>query len=89
MMVVMIIPAIVVIVIAVRAGMMIMMMMAATMMVIMPPTVMVMTIIADICAGSPRMSVWVICGSRLVALHSDFDGLGPAVKLAPAGLWDQ
>jgi exodeoxyribonuclease V alpha subunit len=28
-------------------------------------------------------------GKRLVALHSDFDGLGPAVKLAPAGLWDQ
>jgi len=52
MMVVMIIPAIVVIVIAVRAAMM----MAATMMVMMPPTVMVMTSIADICAGSPRMS---------------------------------
>src|SRR6266699_1092968 len=52
MMVVVIIPAIVVIVIAVRAAMM----MAATMMVMMPPTVMVMTSIADICAGSPRMS---------------------------------
>jgi len=50
-MVVMIIPAIVVIVIALRAVMMIM---VVTMM--MPPTVMVMTIIADICAGSPRMS---------------------------------
>ena len=43
----MMIPAIVVIVIAVRAAMMV---------VVMPPTVMVMTIIADICAGSPRMS---------------------------------
>jgi hypothetical protein len=52
-MVVMIIPAIVVIVIALRAVMMIM---VVTMMVMMPPTVMVMTIIADICAGSPRMS---------------------------------
>jgi hypothetical protein len=25
----------------------------------------------------------------LVALHSDFDGLGPTVRLAPAVLWDQ
>ena len=45
MMVVMMIPAIVAIVIAVRAVMM-----------MMPPTVMVMTIMADIFAGSPRMS---------------------------------
>jgi hypothetical protein len=41
-----------VIVIALRAVMMIMM----VMMVMMPPTVTVMTIIADIYAGSPRMS---------------------------------
>ena len=53
MMVMMIIPAIVVTVIALRAVMMIM---VVTMMVMMPPTVMVMTIMADICAGSPRMS---------------------------------
>jgi len=39
--------------------MMAMMMMVATMMVMMPPTVMVMTIIADICAGSPRMSAMI------------------------------
>jgi uncharacterized protein len=26
---------------------------------------------------------------RLVALHSDFDRLGPAVRLAPAGVSDQ
>jgi hypothetical protein len=53
MMVMMIIPAIVVTLIALRAVMMIM---VVTMMVMMPPTVMVMTIMADICAGSPRMS---------------------------------
>ena len=50
MVVVMMIPAIVVIVIAVRAVMM---------MVMMPPTVMVMTIIADICAGSLACRQWV------------------------------
>jgi len=26
---------------------------------------------------------------RLVFLHSNFDGLGVAVRLAPAGPWDQ
>jgi hypothetical protein len=51
MMVVVMIPAIVVIMIPVRAVMM---------MVMMPPTVMVMMIIANICAGSPRMSAMVI-----------------------------
>jgi hypothetical protein len=28
-------------------------------------------------------------GKELVALHSDFDKLGPAVRLAPAGISDQ
>ncbi|MGY4498265.1 Flp pilus assembly CpaF family ATPase [Bradyrhizobium sp. GM24.11] len=39
-------------------------------------------------AGALRDAV---CARKniLVSLHSDFDRLGPAVRLAPAGVWDQ
>lgn len=35
---------------------------------------------------SAKVAPW---ATDLVALHSDFDRLGPAVRLAPAGVLDQ
>ena len=46
------------------------------------------TILYDAFGSDPSMTKdWGF--SALVFLHSNFDGLGVAVRLAPAGPWDQ
>ena len=46
----------------------------------------------DVCQNAAGMEMGHLEEGRLldlVALHGDFDGFDPAVRLAPAGPWDQ